>query len=249
MSPTAYGKCRIADPCYDCAGILGHPPALRLYDHEAGDYADAPADVCTARWATGGVGRLEGGICGHPAVRRAGDLMLCEHHYTRMWQWFSTAAIADRANPPRPGDDRYELLKAEAAYHAEVARERLLAEQKALEDVSIVYYLQRQSDGLIKIGTTTSPWQRFASLRAQHGPLRLLATHGGTRRHESDMHVRFRKLLAEGREWFRPERALLAHVARVRRAHDVRGDGKIPVVDLAEIRAMIRNPARRVPAA
>ena len=39
----------------------------------------------------------------------------------------------------------------------------------------LVYFLQRQSDGAVKVGMTTNLVARYVNLRAMYGPLRLVA--------------------------------------------------------------------------
>lgn len=73
-----------------------------------------------------------------------------------------------------------------------------------------VYFVQIR--GLIKIGYTTYPRARFKSLR----PDRVLAVIPGTLTDEKRCHAAFAHLLAERREYFRPEADLLAFIEEMR---------------------------------
>lgn len=92
------------------------------------------------------------------------------------------------------------------------ARALYAARQQVARDAA-VYYVQR-GDGLIKIGFTTNWQQRFPSLKREHGPLDLLATHKGGRRAEGVQHERFKEHRVVG-EWFYPAPELLDHIARI----------------------------------
>lgn len=77
---------------------------------------------------------------------------------------------------------------------------------------SVVYVLRRESDGLVKIGTSTRLDERVRTLRRVHGPLDLLFTLPGDRELESELHARFWQQRVEG-EWFREETLLAGWVA------------------------------------
>lgn len=78
----------------------------------------------------------------------------------------------------------------------------------------LVYYATR--DGLIKIGTTTRLRRRMRML----GVEQILAVEPGSYELEDERHLQFAAYHSH-REWFRPEKALLLHVAGVRRAHEL----------------------------
>lgn len=104
------------------------------------------------------------------------------------------------------------------------ARERYEEQQRRAREAT-VYYVQRASDSLIKIGFSTVPRERLGTLRREHGPLDLLATHKGGRDAERIQHRRFDHLRVTG-EWFRPEPELLDHIERInarRSKHEVAG--------------------------
>jgi hypothetical protein len=90
----------------------------------------------------------------------------------------------------------------------------------------IVYYLRRESDGLIKIGTSARFATRLRNLRTQHGRLRVLLTHVGDRGREQDLHATFSGWWVEG-EWHQPGAGLLDWIAEVRR-RPVNVQGALP---------------------
>lgn len=94
------------------------------------------------------------------------------------------------------------------------AKERDEEQQRRAREAT-VYYLQRASDSLIKIGFSTVPRVRIVNLRREHGPSEVLATHKGGRDAERVQHRRFDHLRVTG-EWFRPEPELLAHIGRIK---------------------------------
>lgn len=212
--------------CYRCESGYGHSPRVQFYDQETGDYVSGEGDVCTARWATTGKYHIEGEICGDQGTERIGDFLLCEYHRDRMLDWRFKKSRQDMLN-----------LHAE---QMQLDKERVREAEAHLRSRCIVYYVQRDSDGLIKIGSTTSPRARWSKLKSDYGPLRILATRGGTLQHEREAQDKFDALLAETREWFRPEVKLLRHILRLRTQYEVHAETRFPVVEVAEIRAMIR---------
>ena len=89
------------------------------------------------------------------------------------------------------------------------------AEKAARWANSIVYYVQRP-DGMIKIGTSRAAGSCLGAVARQHGQLVTMAFHTGARAEEAAVHRTF-KALHIGGEWFRPEMALLEHIAKVRK--------------------------------
>ena len=53
---------------------------------------------------------------------------------------------------------------------------------------SVIYFLQRESDGLVKIGTTIKLGNRITALKKRHGKLRLLGIIEGGRVREKVVH-------------------------------------------------------------
>lgn len=76
-----------------------------------------------------------------------------------------------------------------------------------------VYFIQR-SDGLIKVGFSSSFSQRFAQLAKSHPGLALLKLIKGDGRREKMIHHQLRKHHEFG-EWFRPEREVFDFIASV----------------------------------
>lgn len=78
-------------------------------------------------------------------------------------------------------------------------------------DPGWVYYVEQGE--LIKVGYSIKPTDRMKA----YGPTAtLLAIHPGTPALEQEMHRKFRKHLARGREWYVRAPELLAHVADIR---------------------------------
>jgi len=76
----------------------------------------------------------------------------------------------------------------------------------------LIYFVQGQRSGLIKIGYSTSIKARLRTLRtASPEPLEVLAIVEGTKDDERALHERFRFARSHG-EWFHPRRRLLEHV-------------------------------------
>lgn len=248
MTKNNYGAdCKVADPCIWCSSGLGHPPALYVYDPGSGEYVPPEGSRCTAIWAsTGPGGHVAGEICGREATRELGDAHVCEHHYKRARAWVSDeiARLTPRARKRdrELHDKRMAMDRERAEQQIELDKERIRAEEAARSEYSLVYYVQRESDGLIKIGTSRTIHGRMAALKTAYGPLRLLATHGGTHIEEHAIHDRFSALLAEGREWFRPGLPLLEHIDEKRRWHSKMPERLAalpPFVSYGELTAMV----------
>lgn len=234
-----------------------HPPLLLAFDPEAGEYRRA-GECCTAQWAQSQHGRAAGQICGQEAGHQVGDVWVCEYHYRRAREWFRGVQpridfarsveqlnVAQAEIQRRQREDRQERARArreEAALERELAREQIRAEVAARAESSLIYYVRRESDGMIKIGTSRVAAERLYTLKNAHGPLRLMATHGGGFKEEHEMHDRFSALRITPRgEWFRPELPLLVHINKVRSENEAPQDGMPPVVSVAEIRRTIGN--------
>lgn len=72
-----------------------------------------------------------------------------------------------------------------------------------------VYFIECPSQGLIKIGYAAKPEARFYSLITMNAAdIRRLATMGGGRVKEAELHIRFAHLRVHG-EWFRAESELM----------------------------------------
>lgn len=85
----------------------------------------------------------------------------------------------------------------------------------------------------VKIGFTTDLYQRMM----QYPPFsELLALHPGTPKLEKEMHAKFTRYLADGREWFHPNEELTTHLAEV--------NEKFPLkTSIAKIRERLVAPA------
>lgn len=108
-----------------------------------------------------------------------------------------------------------ELERILGARYYEEDRRWAWDQRRRREPARTVYYVRR-ADGLIKIGVTGNLKARIRHLRADHGPLELLATHDGGRKAEAAAHRRFAEHRVEG-EWFAPGESLLEHLAELDR--------------------------------
>lgn len=69
------------------------------------------------------------------------------------------------------------------------------------KEVGVVYFIQRDSDNAIKIGTTTQLEKRVATLTREHGPLVVFGTIPGGTVRERQLHRELERF-ALGHEWF-----------------------------------------------
>lgn len=219
---------------------------LATVDPETGEITLlADNDVCTARWIIRAVGkrnRWSRNLCGAPAAGTVGGARLCDGHYRDALRWRRDFADAEVKAAMKAADD----ARRNAERHAELERRqreesarRNTATSWKADGPDIVYYLQR-SDGLIKIGTSRRFAVRCATLRKQHGELRLLLSHRGDRARENAMHGKFAALRVTG-EWFRPEADLLAWILKVRRLQANASTALPQTVPLADVEALARQ--------
>lgn len=118
---------------------------------------------------------------------------VCGRHARQLYEYF------------RPRADDVEL--AIRINEADRAARRKVRNKRA----GHVYYVAL--GGLIKIGYSSDLAQRLGT----YPPARkLLATEPGTLTLEKQRHLQFGRLLAAGREWFRPEPELMDHIKTLR---------------------------------
>jgi hypothetical protein len=267
IPPRVMWKCE-GDECPCRQGRSVHPPVLMAFDPESGTYKEAWLR-CAAIWARDTAHPRRGQICGDRAAHQVADVVVCEYHYRRIRQWTDGCGERDAAEELRrvtalhqeklrleqeqaaelhrlraEGARQERDLAREAASEArrlavEVERERVRAAEAARAEVSLVYFVRRESDGLIKIGTSRGLAARMRSLKRHHGSLRLLAVEGGERREEAVLHRKFAALRVEG-EWFRPELPLLEYVYALMKERPLDPDPKLPpIVERREIGKVI----------
>jgi hypothetical protein len=173
-------------------------------------------------------------MCGRPAAETAADVPLCRHHYERILGWH-------HAQPARDHEARLQRQREHYQEQDRLEEDRLRAQEEARVALSVVYYAQRASDALIKIGTTRCFAQRMTALRVEHGEVRPLLTHSGDHKREHEMHARFARLRVEG-EWFRPAPPLMDWIVTTRRSYTHGGSQLRGVVGLREVIRLARGP-------
>jgi hypothetical protein len=77
--------------------------------------------------------------------------------------------------------------------------------------LSLVYFIRRESDNAIKIGTTVDLAKRADSLAKAYGALQMLGVHSGGYEKEKELHAQFRHLRI-AREWFTEDEVLLSYI-------------------------------------
>jgi Meiotically up-regulated gene 113 len=250
-------------PCRD--GERVHPVITVAYLPEVGAYHTVKMR-CAAIKAEARRGDGAHDMCGEQATRQVGDLMVCDYHYKRVRRWMNEAnghfLAADlesarklHEEQVRLDRERAELARVQnketarqraadarelAKEQERLARERVAAEEAARAAASVVYFVRRESDGCIKIGTTRRLADRLGKLRGAFGPLYLMATVGGAHKEEHALHGQFADLRADG-EWFQPDLVLLEHVYRVRSDHPIDPAPRLPLMEPNDIGVMIRR--------
>lgn len=256
------------DDCPCARDPFAHPPVLMMLNPESGTYERARLR-CVAVWAAGSAAHRAGQICGQPGTHQVADVVVCEHHYRRIREWMNDRDqrdVIDAAEKVRAVNReaarldhrraieqavRHAELRAEAAQQEkerlreiarlqiELDRERVRAGEAARAEVSVVYFVMRESDGLIKIGTSRNLAKRLVPIKKENGPLKLAATAGGDHKQETALHRKFAALRAEG-EWFRPELPLLEHVYALMKERPLEpAPGLPPIMARREIGSMI----------
>jgi len=197
-------------------------------------------NVCVARWAARDPQRT-GSPCGMPATYTAGDVEVCFLHYERLKVWAASLiphatgeAITGTAAVYR---EHMELERGRAEEAGRIEIDRAICREQAEARRGVVYYLLRDSDGLIKIGTSRRGLRRLSDLKREHGPCKLMAAEYGGYLRENQIHKRFLALWVQG-EWFRPELPLLKHVAGLRR-NQLQAGALNPDLGLEDVVAMI----------
>lgn len=252
------------DDCPCKRGLPVHPPVVMIFDEELGEYRRAERR-CVAIWPVSGPGHDSGRACGRPATHQVADVQVCEHHYRRIRDWMNerdkfdvrqaastVAAIRaeelvleervaqyQRRLDRETAQLRTELAREQAALQIELDRQLIQSLEAARAEVSRVYFVTRESDGLIKIGTSRDLPGRLKTLKREHGTLHLIATVPGAHKEETAQHRRFADLRAE-KEWFRPELPLLEHLYALMKERPLEpAPGLPPIVARREIGSLI----------
>lgn len=113
------------------------------------------------------------------------------------WGFFETATKTEVVHPGWK------------SYVDKVRAPSSLSPAEALDTQPLLYFIQAEIGGPIKIGVSTDPQARLATLQSGSPfPLRILATAPGGYEYESELHARFTKDRLHG-EWFNPTSELL----------------------------------------
>lgn len=75
----------------------------------------------------------------------------------------------------------------------------------------MIYFVRKVKTGQIKIGHSSNVTQRMRELRAEHGPIDLLAVIPGGEREEKALHARW-EWFHSHLEWFNSGTALLRYI-------------------------------------
>ena len=224
--------CKVYENCPRCSRGVPHPPILAVYDYDGRDYTRPDDPVCMARWASTNSAHAAGSICGAPATHDAGDVDLCRHHFDRVYEWRFWEEPVKRAKEKTAAIKAADAEYRQAVIDSEIHRERVRAER------SLVYYIRRTSDGMVKIGTTAAFKSRMNALRAEHGELQILLTHSGGRAEELKAHREYDAYRIQGTEWFRPVRTLLDAICierRIVRYRETQQPGALKIGELEKL--------------
>lgn len=232
-------RCKLAENCSRCRSGTGHPAFIAVYDPARGEY-DVPAGaVCTARWVSNGNDHSAGELCGAEAVSAVAGVGLCQHHLEQVENWahsrYAQAGIPKWARMLHQADVNFET-----ALRMSVARRERLAAKR-----SLVYYMRRVSDGMIKIGHSTQFSGRRSTLRAEHGELQVLLVHSGYLPREHWAHRQFRVYRIGGTEWFRPARPLLEWIYLTRQDDKYAAAQPASALPLDELWKLVEAAPRR----
>lgn len=231
-------ECKIDDPCLRCARHAPHPPILVVYDEEHGDY-ELPAErVCMARWASTNSDHATRSICGAPATHHAGDVGLCQHHWNRVYEW----RFWDK--PREDIEEKTRALREADREYRQAVRDSAIYREQVDAECSVVYFIRRTSDGMVKIGTTGSFPQRMNAIRAEHGEIQVLFTRSGSRKLEQQMHAKFAEYRIARTEWFMPVRPLLWWIYEERSRILYRKSQKPGVVRPVDVRRLAEAAPR-----
>lgn len=201
-----------------------------------------PVAQCAGRWSSQDAPgkRSTWHECQRPIKTIIAGLPLCEGHKKQLLAWHERLGtkerVAERAAEQKTARAAARVQADERAW-AERREQHARAVSLEASGPNIVYYIRRESDGLIKIGTSGNFRRRLPQLRAEHGALRILATHRGGREREQDTHKRFAGQHVIG-EWFRPEEPLLSWIVEVRQSRKNRQTVLPGTVPIAEVEAL-----------
>jgi hypothetical protein len=160
------------------------------------------ADVVDLAHARCTIQRRNGDFCDAPSAEDV-PFPICGRHAAELYRHIA-ASMQDLVRDPY-----FRMFNALEEQKQAQARD----EQRWAEAKPVVYYVQVGE--FVKIGTTIRIRQR---MKAYPPNKRLLATEPGGYELESRRHEQFAHLLAQGREWYRPEVKLIDHINILRKA-------------------------------
>lgn len=235
-------ECRVADPCGHCAAGYPHRAKLMAYDPASGEYIPKESYYCVARWDRRSDGHAADDICGAPATEKVAGIDLCSRHFDRLSAWgYWVLPQREHEAKRRALRESAKTLRREIAA-AEAEAERIREAERAR--YSVVYFIRRTSDGMIKIGTTAAFDNRMQALRGEFGEIQVLWTQSGGRPLERKMHDQFAVYRIEGSEWFRPTRTLLEWIHHQRKYSPSRDSQKPGAVAVSVLRGLEKAALR-----
>lgn len=228
---------------------MPHAPVLAAWDQEAGGWAEAGAPLCVARRT--GVplkGRSElGELCGQGAEHRIAGIDLCGAHFYILERWRFADSRAEEIR--RESAELREAMRVIEEDRAEYGRTLADAEahwERLAAADSVVYYLRRVSDGMVKIGTSANFRGRLHTHSYQHGALQVLLICAGRRPEEHATHLKFRAYQIGRTEWFRPVRPIFEHILKMRSEERWARIQPSDALPIEEIKRLAREAPRKM---
>lgn len=220
-------------------GWPSRAPLVAVYDESAEAWAETAEPVCVARRTAGPPRAVPGALCGDPAEHRVAGIDLCADHFGNLERWnVEDARAAGIRRKSLKLRQAALALKAASAHYEQIADEAEARWERLRAERSVVYYLRRTSDGMIKIGTSVNFRSRFNDHCGEHGELQVLLICAGSYAEEGAAHSKFRDYQIGRTEWFRPARPLLDWICRAReniRYRDIQPDNALPMRDLRKL--------------
>lgn len=232
--------------CARCGRGQPHPPLLAAYDTGKSAWTEAREPMCVARWPSRNRHHAPGELCGAVAKHRIAGIDLCPSHFyiLERWRFADTRAEEIQRESQSLREAARELRAAERDYAGAVRDDEIYWE-RVYAARSVVYYVRRISDGMIKIGTSKSFRGRLNFHRGAHGPLQILLVCAGSFEEEHDAHRKFRAYQIGRTEWFHPARPVVEWIYKARQSERYAGVQPKDVLPLEDLRKLARYAPRR----